>query len=95
MIQYLKSLIKVGTGESSKAFSLVLSAIIGAIIGLCVCFVLIYDTLDDGYIKTDLNELGIFLLCTGVYMVGGSASKVISEGFYHRKTKPKTEENYE
>ena len=79
MWNYLRQLIKTGTGESSKAFSLVLSAIIGALIGLCVCFVLIYDVVTDGTVSTSLNELGVFLLCTGVYMVGGATSKVISE----------------
>ena len=81
MFKYLKSLIKVGTNDSSKAFSLVLSAIIGALIGLCVCFVLIYDALSDGYVSTNLMDLGVFLLCTGAYMFGGGATKIFSEGF--------------
>ena len=34
----LKSLIKANTLDSSKSFALVLSSLIGALVGLCVCF---------------------------------------------------------
>lgn len=79
---YLRNLIRVGSGESSKSFALVLSAIVGAIIGLCICFVLIFDVVKDGVVTTNMADLGILLLCDGIFMFGGGASKVISEGFY-------------
>lgn len=84
MFDYLRRLIKNNNGESSKSFSLVLSAIIGGLIGLCVCFVLLWDVISDGVVTTNLADLGIFLLCTGVYMMGGGASKVISESFENK-----------
>lgn len=79
IISYMASLIKAGTFDSSKSFSLVLSAIVGALIGLCVCFCIIYDVCKNSCIKTDLDSLGVFMLCVGGYMAGGGLSKVISE----------------
>lgn len=79
IISYLASLTRAGTSDSSKSFSLVLSAIVGALIGLCVCFSIIYDVCKNNCIKTDLDSLGVFMLCVGGYMAGGGLSKVISE----------------
>lgn len=87
--KFLSSCIHENSGVSSKAFSLVLSAVIGALIGLSICVVLIWDVCVDGIINTNLNELGIFLIAVGVFMVGGSASKTIAE---IRESKKPTEE---
>ena len=62
MFKYLASLIKNDTGNSSKSFTLVLSAIISFIAGLTICGILIYDAYCNGYIKTDLEKAGIFML---------------------------------
>lgn len=77
--EYLKSLIKANTLDSSKSFALVLSSLIGALIGLCVCFCLIWDVCANGYIKTDIDALGLFMLCIGGFMAGGGINKAISE----------------
>ena len=79
MKNYLKSLIKTGTGDSSKSFALVLSALIGALLGLCICFILIFDVAMDGMVNTSLGDLGIFLMAVGVFMVGGGFSKTMTE----------------
>lgn len=79
-IEYIRSLIKANTLDSSKSFSLVLSVLVGALIGICVCFCLIWDVCGNGFIKTDLQSLGIFLLCAGGFMAGGGASKVLADG---------------
>lgn len=50
VFEYLKSLIKADTLDSSKNFALVLSCIVGAVMGFCVCFCLIYDVCSNGYI---------------------------------------------
>jgi hypothetical protein len=92
MKNYLKSLIKSGTGDSSKSFSLVLSALIGSFIGLCISFVLVYDVCVDGKIDTDLGELGVFLMAVGVFMVGGGFSKTMTEKLWKNK---KTDEDEE
>ncbi len=77
--KYLGSLVKSGTGNSSKSFGLVLSTIVGAFAALCVCFVLLWDVFSDGQVGTDLEGLGWFLLCDGVFMFGGGLNKTISE----------------
>lgn len=84
--EYIKSLIKANTLDSSKSFALVLSVLVGALIGFCVCFCLIWDVCSNGYLKTDLDSLGIFLLCAGGFMAGGGVNKAISERIKTRKT---------
>ena len=79
MFKYLGSLIKNDTGNSSKSFTLVLSAIISFIAGLTICGILIYDAYCNGYIKTDLEKAGIFMLCMGGYMAGSSVSKIFGD----------------
>lgn len=79
VIDYIKSLIKVNSLDSSKSFALVLSAVVGALIGICVSFCLIWDVCANGHVETDLDSLGIFLLCVGGYMAGGGLNKAISE----------------
>ena len=85
-VEYIKSLIKANTLDSSKSFALVLSVLVGALIGLCVCFCLIYDVCSNGFVKTDLDSLGIFLLCAGGFMAGGGLNKAVSERIKTRKT---------
>lgn len=77
--EYLKSLIKTDSLDSSKSFTLVLSCVVGALIGLCVCFCLVYDVCHNGYLKTDLDNLGLFILCVGGFMAGGGINKAASE----------------
>ena len=84
--EYIKSLIKANTLDSSKSFALVLSVLVGALIGLCVCFCLIWDVCSNGYLNTDLDSLGIFLLCAGGFMAGGGLNKAVSERIKTRKT---------
>ena len=79
MFKYLGKLIKSNTGHSSKSFGLVLSAIVGALMGLAVVFALIWDVAKDGTINTDLSDLGVFVLCIGAYTFGSGANKMLSE----------------
>ena len=76
-LNYMKTLLDVKSPNSSKSFTLVLSAIVGAFIGLTICFVIIYDVITNGYVKTDLTDAGIFLLCDGGYMAGAGITKAI------------------
>jgi hypothetical protein len=57
--------------------SLLVSSIIGFLLGLVMCFVLVYDVVTNGYIKTDLTDAGIFLLCSGGYIAGSGIPKTI------------------
>lgn len=89
-IEYIKSLIKANTLDSSKSFALVLSVLVGALIGICACFCLIWDVCSNGYIRTDLDSLGIFLLCAGGFMAGGGLNKAMSERIKTRKNNIET-----
>jgi len=55
--------------------TLLASAIMGVILGLVICFVLIYDVTYDGEVNTELDDLGIFLLCSGAYILGSGVPK--------------------
>ena len=90
-MNYLKRLIRNNTGDSAKSFGLVLSTIIGALIGICICFVLIYDVAVDGVISTDLDKLGWFLMADSVYIFGGGINKVLAER-YENKNQENPEE---
>lgn len=94
VISYMKSLATTGSGNSSKSFALLLSAIVGALMGLCICFILIYDVAVDGVINTDLDKLGWFLLCTGAYSFGAGAGKIITDSL-GTKTKQAVENEFD
>lgn len=79
MIKYLKSLIQPHSGNSSKSFALLISSIMGAILTLCVGFILIYDVVDDGTVDTSLTDLGWFLLSIGAYSLGSGAGKIVTD----------------
>ncbi len=77
--EYLKSLIRANSLDSSKSFAMLLSVGVGVMIGLCVCFCLLWDVCTNGYVKTDLDGMGVFLLCVGGFMAGGGINKALGE----------------
>ncbi len=79
MFKFLKSLIRSNSGDSSKSFGLVISAVVGAILGLVVAFVLVWDVTTNGHVDTDLGKLGTLVLCIGAYTFGSGANKMLSE----------------
>lgn len=91
--EYLKLLIKPNSGNSSKSFGLVISAIVGGFAGLCVCFVLLYDVIVDGIIDTNLEDLGWFLICSAAYMFGGGLNKSLTDTFGDKKKTKNIEQN--
>lgn len=74
---FFRSLITKGTGDSTKSFSLLVSVLIGAWLGLIIGFVMIWDVVADGTITTNVTELGTFMLCIGGYIAGGGINKAI------------------
>ena len=86
---YMRTLLDVQSPNSSKSFTLVLSAIVSAFIGLTMCFVIIYDVITNGYVKTDLNDAGIFLLCVGGYMAGAGVTKAVVDRRERRRRREK------
>lgn len=79
MFKFLGSLVRNNTGNSSKSFGLVISAIVGAFMGIAVTICLIWDVAVDGIVNTDLSDLGVFVLCVGAYTFGSGANKMLSE----------------
>lgn len=86
--KYLKSLIQKGTPDSAKSFALVVSVVVGFMLGLCICFILVYDVLSNGYLKTDLTELGFFLLCISGYVAGSGVNEALSDRYRAKFPKP-------
>lgn len=91
-LRYLRLLIRANSLESSKSFAMVISVLVGALVGFIVCFCLIWDVIQNGYIKTDLDSLGIFLLCAGGFMAGGGINKAIAEARERKKGNPPQQE---
>ena len=73
----IKNSIDERSSISVNDITLLASATVGFVIGLVVCFVLIYDVTYDGKIDTDLLDLGIFLASGGAYIVGSGMPKAI------------------
>ena len=74
----IKASIDDNSSMSVGGVSLLISSFIGFLLGLTMCFVLAYDVTTNGYVKTDLTELGIFLLCSGGYIAGSGIPKTIA-----------------
>ena len=76
----IKTSIDDKSSMSVNNITVLASAIMGVIIGLVICFVLIYDVTYDGKVDTDLGDMGIFLLCSGAYILGSGAPKAYVDG---------------
>ena len=85
--KYFYTLTDVTNRNSSKSFALLVSTITGGLIALCVCFALVYDVTSNSYIKTNLSDLGIFLLCVGMYIAGSGIPKAIAGRFDDKMVK--------
>lgn len=72
---------------SVNSITLLISSIIGFLLGLVICFVLVYDVSTNGYLKTDLTDLGIFLLCSGGYIASSGVPKTIIDSRLNTKTR--------
>jgi hypothetical protein len=83
--EYIRSLVKANTLDSSKSFSLLCSILTGSMLCVCIMFCLIWDVCTNGYIKTNLSDLGLFVCCIGVYMAGGGLAKTVSDAARNKK----------
>jgi hypothetical protein len=84
LLKYLGSLIKNDTGNSSKSFALVMSTIVSFITSLVICGVLVYDVYNNGFIKTDLEALGIFILCVYSGNAASGVPKIFSDKYFSK-----------
>ena len=85
----MQTLISTDSVNSSKSFTLVLSAIISFLSGVVVCFVLVYDVVTNGYVKSNLEDMGIFMLCMGGYMASSGVPKIFGDRVQGRNSKKK------
>jgi len=101
LIGYLKSLAETNSGQSSKAFAVLASTLISFLMGLTLCFAIGYDVYTDGVIDSDMQDMGILMLCMGGFVGGSSVSKIFgdqAEGKSERmrmKRKRKPTEHFE
>ena len=86
MIKYLKLLIQVNSGHSSKAFFLVSVTLIGFLMLLVVCFILVWEVVT---IKTDLMGLSAFVGSVASLFVTAGITKTIGERGEHQSEKDK------
>ena len=84
IIKYLGSLIKNDTGNSSKSFALVMSTLVSFITSLTICVILIYDVYCNGFIKTDLEALGIFIICVYSGNAASGVPKIFGDKYFSR-----------
>lgn len=78
-IGYLKSLAERNSGQSSKAFAVIASTLISFITGLVLCFAISYDVYVDGVVNSNLEDMGILMLCMGGFVGGSSVSKIFGD----------------
>ena len=79
IFRYLGSLVRNDTGNSSKSFALVMSTIMSFIITLLVGGILLYDVYCNGYIRTDLESLAIFMICVYSGVPASGIPKIFGE----------------
>ena len=79
---------------SVNSLAVLVSVLIGSIIGLTVCFVLIYDVVTNGYVKTDMIDMAVFLLASGGYILGSGIPKTIIDTKINSRLHLKKNEKY-
>lgn len=62
---------------SVSCISLLIASFTGGILALIIGFAICYDVMTNGYVKTDLIDAGIFVLCCGTYIAGSGIPKTI------------------
>lgn len=93
LLNYLSTFPETASNNSTKLLALLISATTGGFLaGVIIPFVLIYDVLINGYVKTDLSDLGIFLLCIGAYVFGSGVNVTVPKILGKKEDKEKEEE---
>ena len=88
-IWMMKLLIQVNSGHSSKAFFLVSVTLIGLLMLLVVCFILVWEVVTYGTIKTDLMGLSAFVGSVASLFVTAGITKTIGERGEHQNINDK------
>lgn len=79
MKQFIKNLLTSNSGISSKAFFLVATTLAGCVILLAVAFVLVFEVVKSGTIRTDLGGLAAFIGAVAGLFATAGATKAFGE----------------
>lgn len=79
MFKYFQKLIKIGTGDSSKSFFLVVVTVMGAYLLFVLSGVLIYDCAQDGAVDTSLGGIAEVIAAITALLGSAGACKVFSD----------------
>lgn len=75
VIRNIKNSIDDKSSMSVASITALLSALMGVVVGFVMCFVLVYDVLYDGVVNTDMSDMAMLLMASGVYIAGSGAPK--------------------
>lgn len=75
VIRNIKASIDDKSSMSVNSITLLISALMGVIVGLVMCFVLVFDVIHDGKVDTDMGDMAMLLMASGVYILGSGAPK--------------------
>ena len=75
--------------NSTKLLALLLCALAGSFTaGVVVPFVLIWDVVTNGFIKTNMTDMGVFLLCLGGFIFGAGGQVKVPKWIQRRVSPP-------
>lgn len=74
-LRNIKTSIDDKSSMSVNSITLLVSALMGVIVGLVMCFVLVFDVVYDGKVDTDMGDMAMLLMASGVYILGSGAPK--------------------
>lgn len=77
--KFIGDLIRTNSGTSSKAFFLVSVTLAGCVILLAVAFVLVFEVVKSGTIRTDLGGLAAFIGAVAGLFATAGATKAFGE----------------
>lgn len=80
---------------SVNGITLLASAFIGVLLGITMCVVMLIDVCTNGYVKTDLVDAGILLICSGGYIAGSGVPKTIVDSRMARTARFRRNKPYE
>ena len=80
MIRNIKDSIDDKSSMSVNSITLLASAFMGVIIGIVICFVLVYDVISNGYIQSDVDKLAWLLISSGGYIATSGIPKAYVDG---------------
>ncbi len=85
ILDYFTKLVKVNSGHSSKAFFLVSVTLIGCLMLMSVVFILIWEVITYGTIKTDLMGISAYVGSISTLFVSAGLTKTIGERGEHKQ----------